>query len=205
MAEVLQPTALLPAPIRVPAPGDLDPLLTDAMHDAYEQGHVAGFERGRAVGRAELEVVADQLATRIAAAVAAFPAACVQARQALRYDLGEVAEVLLTAVLGHDLDLASRGLIERLTGAIDCLDDAPLTISVHPEARDEIASLVALVGAGAPIGDVVADSGLSWGEARVYGEWATAELTWPRLMEAARTAVLELESEREPGEGAMQA
>ena len=118
MAEVLQATALQPAPVRVPAPGDLDPLLTDAMHAAYEQGHVAGFERGRAVGRAELEVVANQLATRITAAVVNFPAACVQARQALRYDLGEVAEVLLAGVLGHDVDLAGRGLIERLTGAI---------------------------------------------------------------------------------------
>jgi flagellar biosynthesis/type III secretory pathway protein FliH len=201
MAQVLQATALQPAPVRVPAPGDLDPLLTDAMHAAYEQGHVAGFERGRTVGRAELEVVADQLATRVTAAVAAFPAACVQARHALRYDLGEVAEVLLAGVLRHEVDLAGRGLIERLTAAIEHLDDAPLTISVHPDARDEIASLVALVGVGAPIGDVVADSNLAWGEARVEGEWATAELTWHRLMEAARAAVLELESAGEPVEG----
>jgi len=64
---------------------------------------------------------------------------------------------------------------------------------------------VALVGVGAPIGDVVADSSLAWGEARVDGEWAIAELTWPRLMEAARAAVLELESAGEPGEGQVDA
>jgi flagellar biosynthesis/type III secretory pathway protein FliH len=201
MAEVLQATELQPRAVRVPAPGDLDPLLTDAMHAAYEEGHVAGFARGRDVGRAELELVADQLTTRMAAAVAAFPAACVQARAALRYELTEVAEIILSAALGHDLDLAARGLVERLASAIERLDDAPLTISVHPDARDEIAALVAVAGVGVPIGDVVADSTLAWGEARIDGEWGRAELTWPRLIEAARLAVLELDSEGSDGEG----
>jgi flagellar biosynthesis/type III secretory pathway protein FliH len=201
MAEVLQATALQPRAVRVPAPGDLDPLLADAMHAAYEEGHVAGFARGRDVGRAELEVVADQLATRLAAAVAAFPAACVEARAALRYEFTEVAEIMLEAVLGHDLDLAGRGLVNRLAGAIERLDDAPLTISVHPGARDEIAALVAVAGVGVPIGDVVADDNLAWGEARIDGEWARAELTWPRLIEAARVAVLELDAEGSDRDG----
>jgi hypothetical protein len=54
---------------------------------------------------------------------------------------------------------------------------------------------------GVPIGDVVADSNLAWGEARIDGEWGRAELTWPRLIEAARIAVLELESEGSDGRG----
>jgi hypothetical protein len=104
--------------------------------------------------------------------------------------------MMLWAVLGHDPELAGRGLIQRLTAAIDRLDDAPLVIAVHPDARDEIALLVSVVGVGVPIGDVVGDSRLAWGEARVDGEWASAALTWPRLIAATREAVLELEAER---------
>jgi flagellar biosynthesis/type III secretory pathway protein FliH len=191
VAEVLRAPSFAPTPVRLPGPGERDPDLSHAFESSWREGHDAGWRDGFAAGRAELSGVAANLAATVESMADAYRRTCAQAKAALAGSLVDLAEELVTGVLGHRPDAATAGLVERLGNALALIDDGPLTIVVHPSTLEVIVPVLDASVATMPI-EARADARLRPGEARIEGPWASAELTWPKLVAAAREALAEL-------------
>jgi len=195
VAEVLRGPAFASTPVRLPGPGERDPELTNSLETSWREGHDSGWREGFAAGRADLNGVAANLANTVEAMADAYRRTCAQAKAALAASLIEIAEDLVIGVLGHRPDAATAGLVERLGNALALIDDGPLTIVVHPSTLEVITPVLDSSVSTMPI-EARADERLRPGEARIEGPWASAELTWPKLVEAARQALAELAIDR---------
>jgi flagellar biosynthesis/type III secretory pathway protein FliH len=192
MARLLRAVDLAADAIVVPAPGEIDPRFSDALRAAYEQGHGDGFDQGRQVGRAEIETIVPDVAARFERAAVAYETACANARTALRDQLHGLAVEMASAAIGHTPRRDTMGLIRRVTDAIELIDDGPLVISVRREA---LAEVQAVIDAGGLSVTLRGDDSLNWGEARIEGQWASADLTWRSLVDAASARLAEIDDD----------
>lgn len=191
MAEILRAPLFDRAPVRLPGPTDMDPGTADVVATAWQEGHTAGWREGHRDGRAEAADFADRIGAAVDRALAGYAAACAEARAQLADHVVDLAEALVEGVLGHLPDTATQGILNRLHHALELIEDGPLTAVVHPSSLELMQPALDLRAGGHPIA-LRADDRLAPGEMVVEGPWATAELTWPRLVEAARTALTEL-------------
>lgn len=196
MSRVLTAPAVA-APARalgIPAPA-LDArtreLLEAAAADAYERGVADGRAAGAASARAEAQRAA-------AAVVAALEATAAEARalQAAVAD-GDVrlASAIAEAVLGRTPHDGGAALLERVHEALSLLDDRPLVVRANPADVDLLADGLRAVGGLS----VEPDAALAPGEARVVGQWGSAQLTraaaWERLREVLDDAAAAADAE----------
>ncbi len=190
MAEVLRAPLFGPS-VRLPGPTDLDPGTADVVATAWHEGHTAGWREGHRDGRAEAADFANQVGGAVERALAGYADTCAQARMQLADHLVELAEALVEGVLGHLPDTATQGILGRLHHALELIEDGPLTVLVHPSSLELMQPALALRPGGHTL-TLRADERLAPGELVIEGPWAYAEMTWPRLVEAARTALSEL-------------
>lgn len=190
MAEILRAPRFGQA-VRLPGPTDLDPGTADVIAAAWQEGHTAGWREGHRDGRGEAADFAAGVLAAVDHGVAGYAAACAEARTQLADHLVELAEALVEGVLGHLPDTATQGMLGRLHHALELIEDGPLTAVVHPSTLELMQPALDLKPGGHPM-QLRPDPRLAPGELVIEGPWAFAELTWPRLVEAARTALTEI-------------
>jgi hypothetical protein len=177
--------------VRLPGPTDVDPGTADVIAAAWQEGHTAGWREGHRDGRGEAADFAAGVRAAVDQGVAGYAAACAEARTQLADHLVELAEALVEGVLGHLPDTATQGMLGRLHHALELIEDGPLTAVVHPSTLELMQPALDLKPGGQPM-QLRPDPRLAPGELVIEGPWAFAELTWPRLVEAARTALTEI-------------
>ena len=187
MAEILRSPSFGQAAVRLPGPSEVDRTTSDVIAAAYEQGRADGWRDGERAGRA----AATDFAGAVEHALAGYAQACAATRAELSDHLVELAEALVEGVLGHRPDTATLGMLDRLRGALEMIEDGPLTVVVHPSTLEMMQPALAMRAGGHPL-ECRDDARLAPGEVVVEGPWAFAELTWPRLLDAARLALREL-------------
>jgi hypothetical protein len=192
VAEILRAASIGLAPVRLPGPTDIDHSTAELAAQSYQEGHAAGWREGHRDGRAEAADFAADINGALDRAVARYREVCADTRSQLADHLVELAEALVEGVLGHLPDTATQGMLDRLRATLGVIEDGPLTVTVHPSALELMQPALALRAGGHPI-ECQADARLAPGEMVVEGPWAFAELTWPRLLDAARTALRELQ------------
>lgn len=192
MAEILRAPTLDRSPVRLPGPDDIAPETVAVMNEAWQQGYDAGWQQGRLAGRAELGDFVVDLNAAVDRAIAGYAATCAATRKELSTHLLDLAQALVEGVLGHLPDTATQNVLGRLEAALELIEDGPLTVLVHPSTLDLLDPVLELRAGGQPL-QRRADDRLAPGELVIEGPWAFAELTWPRLLDAARTALTELQ------------
>jgi Flagellar assembly protein FliH len=195
MSEVLRGPDVAVAPIRLPGPGGRDANDAAALDDAWRAGYDAGQLEGRHAGRRDVGEFASTMAARFDDALARYEQTCAGVRAELAGQVTDLAAALVEAVLGHAPDAAVSGMIDRLYTSLQYIDDAPLALAVHPDTIEMISPALA-ARAGGPTIELHADDRLALGELVIEGPWAYAELTWPRLIAAAREALAELDDDQ---------
>jgi flagellar biosynthesis/type III secretory pathway protein FliH len=177
MTRVLQRPAFGHAPIDVPAPPGWDSVALAA----YEQGYELGDRTGREAGRRDLMVI-DGHIDRCLTAVA-------EASRAMTQRVIEVAELLITTTLRHIPEARTAGLLVRIGEVLATFDPGPICLSVHP---NDFATASDAIANRPPNGQTLTlanDHTLAPGEFRLSSEWADAEGTFERYIEAAREAL----------------
>jgi flagellar biosynthesis/type III secretory pathway protein FliH len=177
MTRVLRRPSFGESPIDVPAPPGWDSVALAA----YEQGYELGDRTGRHAGRRDLLVI-DGHIDRCLTAIA-------EASRAMTQRVIEVAELFITTTLRHHPDARTTGLMVRVGEVLATFDPGAICLFVHP---DDLAAATDAVAERSPNGQtltVSSDSTLHPGEFRLSSEWADAEGTFDRYMEAAREAI----------------
>lgn len=154
-----------------------------AVADAREQARREGVAEGRA--QAEQELRALGAAVRGAVDELRFELAAERERVATASL--ELARAAATAVLDRTPPDDALAVLQRLRAALDLLDDAPLTVRLHPDDH----AVVADVAGDLDQVELVADPRLGRGEATVAGPSSGAQLTRTALLEAALAALAE--------------
>lgn len=176
---------LLPSPALGSTPRALDapaPALDEFVRARVSEARAAAFDEGRRHGAEQARQDLGAALERIESAFASVRSdlrALQQARAGAAVDL---AEVMATAVLGRVPHDGGEVLLGRLREALGRLDDAPLTVRVHPTDAELVTAAVARAGEVA----VTADPALPAGEAVVEGAWARADLTRAAAWDAIR-------------------
>lgn len=154
--------------------GELAELVEEARTAAYEQGHRDGL----AAGRAQM----TQMAQRIEMALQAAAAAADRMRTAAVTDVIQVALAVAEYVTGtrHVSDPAV--LTERITLAMEGLDDENVVIGVNPADWDAVAANLQLP----PDATIERDPALQPGEARLRGTWSSIDMTRDAALSVAR-------------------
>jgi flagellar biosynthesis/type III secretory pathway protein FliH len=168
------------APVAVPVPGTWDAVATAA----YEQGRREGFDEGRALGRQELALLAEPLSTAIDLCCERI----VAAHRDLARRTAELADLYATTVLRHATGEFVRGHLLRLEETLAALDEGSVEVRVPPALVDQTEQAMAHRSSKMAV-LVVGDPALGDGEFRVRAEWADAEGTFERFVEAAREAL----------------
>jgi flagellar biosynthesis/type III secretory pathway protein FliH len=149
-----------------------DPSVTAAIEAAYARGRMEGEAAGRAAGAAEAVEDARRAVAALQAALTQAVAACREARQLQSRDVVELAAAIAAVVIGREPSADTAALLDRVTTALDMLDDPSIVVAANPA---DVAALEAgLTGIDLR---VTPDPSLLPGEARLVGRWATAELT----------------------------
>ena len=165
----------------------LDPVAQQAVARAAADG----FERGRAEGRAEAAADAARVLAGLRVPVetllgeiAATRAAGVQADVELALAIAEVVVGTLPPPPAHEL-------AARVAAAVEQLDDAGLTLHLHPDDHDAVVSVLPAVTDPTVSLTATPDPTVAPGEAHLRGRWARAELTRQAAMAAVREALAE--------------
>lgn len=182
MSRLLQLPALDVEPRLLSAP---DPTLDTFTRQRVEEAAEAAYEQGRREGAADARAEAAAAAQRITAALAQARDSALAELAALRAEQAHAHVGLATAiaetVLGREPHDGGQALLARVRDALANLDDAPLTVRVHP---DDVAAV-----AGGVLDErvsVQADPSLAPGEGRISGSWAQADLTLQAAWRAVR-------------------
>lgn len=188
MARVLRDAQIETLPIAVPVPGSWDPV----AQAAYEQGRADGYDHGVSVGdregftrgRSELDAVADR--------VVHAAARCHDEVRRLHTHLVErvidLSDLYVRTVVRERPDASARGMLARIEEALGQLEPGQLELAVEPGVVDELSELFAKADHQMAVA-VVPDEALAPGEYRLRTEWAEADGTWERYVEAAREAM----------------
>lgn len=177
------------APVGIPAPASWDP----ASQAAYDRG----FADGRASGHESGRLDAEPVTRAITHAITTCAAEVTRAKNEIDTHILQIAEMYVTTVLRHVPDARTNGLLIRIAEAIDAVDTGPIVVSVRSDMVERISAMI-----GSATGQtnvvVAADDSLSFGEFRLRTEWAEAEGTWDRYLDAARTAIEMYIAEQQP-------
>jgi hypothetical protein len=192
VAEVLRASSIDIAPVRLPGPTELDRSTAELLALSYEEGRASGWREGHRAGRDEAADFAAQVGGALERALDRYGSVCADTRHQLADHLVELAEALVEGVLGHLPDTATAGMLDRLRAALTVIDDGPLTVHVHPSTLELMQPALTMRAGGHPL-TCRPDGALAPGEMVVEGPWAFAELTWPRLLDAARSTLRELQ------------
>jgi flagellar biosynthesis/type III secretory pathway protein FliH len=188
MGRVLRDPQLELAPINVPAPGAWDPVAQAAYEQGRADGYTHGYEVGRRdgfdTGRHELDRVADQImhaATRCFDEVRLLHAELVGR-------LIEFCDLYVRTVVRGAPDASAVGLLARVESAIEALEPGRLELSVEPDVVEELTAMFEAADHQMEIMVVASDS-VGPGEYKLRTEWAEADGSWDRYIEAAREAM----------------
>jgi flagellar biosynthesis/type III secretory pathway protein FliH len=166
----------------------LDPAMASVVAAAAADAEARGYREGERAGRGAAEAAAQRGAAAIAGAVQAVHEEIRSQREAACRATLEVAERLAREVVGRTPPDDAMVVLDRVRQVIAALDDDRLEIRVHPD--DEAALAGHLDDARLQL---VADSSVAPGDARVLGAWGGAELTREALLAAALAGAVEVE------------
>ncbi len=188
MSRVLHAPALDATPQAMASPSlALDPVARAAVEQAAAEAHA----RGRREGAAEAQHAAADALARATAALR-------PALDALREELSRLRDArvdadatlalaIAEAILGREPAPDAPALAVHLAAVLAQVDDPSPVIHVHPDDRATVAELLA---AGGDRAEVVSDSALAPGEARIVGSFARATISRPAALAAVRDALL---------------
>lgn len=165
-----------------PDPAAVDPVVRESVEQASEAAFSRGYEAGVAEGRRAALADSEDLAARLTSGAREAATTLQAARAEHAGAVLDLALEIARAVLGREPHDGGATLLERLRTVLTELDDAPLTVTVHPDDADAVARAVRDASELA----VEADAGLRPGEARVRGPWSRAELTIDAALAAVR-------------------
>lgn len=152
----------------------------DARKAGYHQGFADGAKSAESAARRSAEMAAQRLRDAAHQAVADLSATTIM----LVPGLVEAAVAIAKHMVAEVPEQLSASLVERISEALDLIDDEQLTVFVAPPDLGEVQA-----GFGAaPTLTVATDQSLEQGEARIEGQWTRADLTIPtawRLVEEA--------------------
>ena len=181
MTRVLQSPAFDDTAIGVPAP----PAWDSVAVAAFEQGFAQGAEAGRSAGRRDLMLGESNLRSALDECMGAIESSLHQFNQRVI----EVAELFVTTALRHIPEARTTGLLVRMGEVLATFDPGTVVVSVEPDAVTEVSEAFARRPPRSHSITVTADRTLATGEFRLQSEWADAEGTFQRYIEAAREAV----------------
>lgn len=146
--------------------------LEQVAADAYERG----VAEGQALASAQMMAAAESIRIAIGAERDTLRAEFDRQRDVLIRTAVDIAEV----VLGHANHDGGEAVAQRITRVMERMDDIKVTVTVHP---DDLEAVMAL-----RLGDVdlETDSRFSPGEAKVVGDWASADLTFAAALDVVR-------------------
>ncbi len=154
--------------------GELAELIEDTRAAAYAQGHLDGV----AAGRAQM----TEMAQRIEAALRMAAADAEQMRAAMVTEVLQAALTVAEYATGVQPVSDAAVLTERISQALESLDDEKVTISVNPADWDAVASNLQVP----PDATINRDPTLQTGEARLRGTWSSVDLTRDAALSVAR-------------------
>ncbi|MCU1393262.1 MAG: hypothetical protein JWM34_1690 [Ilumatobacteraceae bacterium] len=185
MTRLLQRPSFEESPVDVPAPPSWDSVALAA----YELGFAKGESTGRDGGRLD-QLFVDGRVDQCLAAIDA--AADEMTRRVL-----EVSELFVATVLRHLPEARTAGLLLRLGEVLTAFDPGSLVLSVNPDDLDAASESMARRPPNGHTVSIVGDRHLATGEFRLTSDWASADGTFDRYLDAAREA-LELHLSADP-------
>lgn len=183
MSRVVTTPALDAHPHRlVAAPVDRhDPVVRDLVDRAAARAHERGREEGHREGVAAATTHARELADALTEALERATTAAASARTEQVEAVLELGVAIAEAVLGHEPHDGGQAVAVRVREALDQVVEPAATVHVHPGDHDLVARALADRGV-----EVVEDSTLAPGDARVRGGWAEVDLTRATAWQALR-------------------
>jgi flagellar assembly protein FliH len=181
MTRILRRPSFDNVPIDVPAPPSWDAVAVAA----YEQGFEEGGVNGREQGRRELRELDAQLLDAVDRCIASVDAAT----EAMAGRVLDVSELFVTTALRHTPEAGTYGLLVRLGEVLRTFEPGPVELSVANDLVDDLQQIIAARSGHVDRVTVVGDHSLAPGEFRLHSEWADADGTFDRYLEAARDAL----------------
>jgi flagellar biosynthesis/type III secretory pathway protein FliH len=153
-------------------------LVGESASTAYDRG----FSEGIAEGSRRAEQALSSLCSSVSGAHEATRAEIAALREVQSDRLTALALEIAGFVVAGEVVVDADALRQRISEALNAIDDGPLTLYLCPSDRDSIGDVVA-DRVGVEVGE---DASLQNGEARVVGPWSNADLTRRAAIEAAR-------------------
>ncbi|MBI4885057.1 MAG: hypothetical protein HY826_13485 [Actinobacteria bacterium] len=166
--------------VDVPTPPSWEP----AALAAYEQGYHEGTHSRLENSRREL----GNMETKLIDAVDRCLAAVNAATETMCGRLLDVAELFVTTALRHAPEAGTAGMLVRVGEVLRAFEPGAMELSVAFDLVDDVAAIMASRGDCGGRVVVSGASDLVPGEFRLHSEWADADGTFDRYLEAARTA-----------------
>lgn len=151
------------------SPRFVDPEEAARLDAAVAAAYRKGFAEGERAGRD----AAESAGRRVERALRIAADDNLALRNTVVGDALELGLAVADLALGEERFLGVPELAERITAALDGLDDVSATVFLSPQDTAALASTFT----PPPGVDVAGDAGLSPGEARIVGTWSTTEIT----------------------------
>ncbi len=156
---------------------DLAAIVEEARQEAFEQGR----QRGRREGHDEAHQAAERIDGALARAAEAARIAAVTTVREASMAAVDIAEF----VLGGEAITQRGPMRSRVLAVLDQLDDAEVTVLLHPSDVAEFSE-----GANLPRGlRVQGDATLRPGEAKLEGRWSSVDMTRAAALGVVREAL----------------
>jgi flagellar biosynthesis/type III secretory pathway protein FliH len=165
----------------VPAPAAWDSAALAAYEQSFQEASGSSVDRGRR----DLRQMEAELADATARCLAAVEAA---RKLMVRRSL-EIAQLFVTTTLRHLPEAGVTGMLVRLGEVLRTFEPGPLELAVSPALVGDVEAIIAARNEYGEHTVVVGDESLAPGEFRLRSEWADAEGTFERYMQAARNAL----------------
>lgn len=175
----LLPDVVLAAPQPLLVDADWAGLLEEARQEGYREGHQTGVVEGEQKVRESTRQLHDQLDSAVAAIHDRIEVVTREWSARLLHSAVDLAEQLVGRAVPD-----REKLLSRLDMALADLDSPSLEVAVSPDDVKVVEASLDDTRAR-----VVADPGLSIGEARVVGDWCDADLTWETMFDLVRGAI----------------
>lgn len=174
MSRVVRAAVVGTGPRRLAAvpPDQVDPVVRDLIAVARAEAHAQGLEEGHARGEASAAARVAQLTDAVTAALDEVRRAAQRVREESVSDAVELAFAIAAAIVTHEPHDGGAAVAARIQETLAQLED-PSPV-VHVSAED-VAVVTAALADHRSV--VTSDPALGFGEARIRGGWADADLT----------------------------
>ena len=162
-------------------PRFLDPEDAARLEATVAAAYKRGFTEGERAGRVD----ADHAARLIDRALHDAADRATELRDTMVGDALELGLAVADAALGESRFLSLPMLAERITAAIDRLDDSGLTVLVAAEDLEPLQEIMT----PPPGVDIRTDRSIGPGEAQIVGGWSATEITKVAALTVAREAL----------------